>query len=123
MEKILSIKEEDRDDMCGYVVTTTVGEIIVMIDDGQLCCEDWGYVSTPDDVSEFVGAELLKVEVVDDALNKKLLDDVYDACAIFVNFETSNGLFQLTIYNGHNGYYSHDVLVKRGESVLEDGSL
>ena len=53
-------------------------------------------------------------------LNTK--DFVYseECSAMFVNFETSNGTFQLTMYNTHNGYYGHSaVLVSKQLNVRE----
>ena len=38
-----------------------------------------------------------------------------DGGVVFVNFDTSAGLFQLVAYNQHNGYYGHEVLVVSNE--------
>jgi hypothetical protein len=50
-------------------------------------------------------------------LNVKKLDEITEECdsgggTQFVDFETSKGVFQLTVYNRHNGYYGHDILIE-----------
>ena len=118
-EKILDIKEvEDRTEFGrkydGFEVKTTEQVIFVGISNYQDCCEDWGYVSTIDDVKDYIDAELLNIVIVDENLNTKDFVESDESAAMFVNFETSKGTFQLTMYNIHNGYYSHDaVLVSR----------
>lgn len=118
-EKILDIKEvEDRTEFGrkydGFEVQTTEQVIFVGISNYQDCCEDWGYVSTIDDVKDYIGTELLNIVIVDENLNTKDFVESDESAAMFVNFETSKGTFQLTMYNIHNGYYSHDaVLVSR----------
>lgn len=118
-EKILDIKEvEDRTEFGrkydGFEVQTTEQVIFVGISNYQDCCEDWGYVSTIDDVKDYIDAELLNIVIVDENLNTKDFVESDESAAMFVNFETSKGTFQLTMYNIHNGYYSHDaVLVSR----------
>lgn len=99
----------------GFEVETTEQRIYVLISNSSSCCENWGHFATPDDPKEFIGAQLLKVEIVDEALNKETFEkdcgDVYDGGVMFVNFETDRGTFQLTAYNKHNGYYGHTAKV------------
>lgn len=124
-EVILSIEETDNffpegekwSGFEGYIVQTDKQKIMVLISNSSSCCESWGHLSTPDDPKEFVGAKLLKVEVVDTAYDKKAWDAMHPHgldCgeATFVNFETDKGLFQLTVYDSHNGYYGHSVVVR-----------
>lgn len=95
----------------GYVITTDIGDIKVGVDDNQSCCENWGYLTSLDNPEDFVGAEVLSVKVVDEAL--KVYEDfsIYEGGVMFVNIETNKGVFQLVVYNEHNGYYSHDAVV------------
>lgn len=100
----------------GYEVETDCQKILVLVDQVQSCCESAGYLSTPDDPKEFVGAQLRKVEIVDQALSKEAWDKEHPygldrGGVVFVNFETDQGLFQLAVYNSHNGYYGHDARV------------
>jgi len=112
----------------GYRVTTNKQEALVMISNDQSCCESWGYFTSEDDHEQFIGADLLGVTLVDAALNeKKLKDEIeygLDEGGIqFVNFETSRGTFQLTVYNAHNGYYSHPIKIKSTQVSTDDEYL
>lgn len=84
-----------------------------MISNFTSCCEDWGYFSSEDDYNDFIGAELLNVVIVDDALKCAEMDKFseYHDDAIFVNLETSKGVLQFAVYNSHNGYYGHTVRI------------
>lgn len=121
MEKILRIeeatfktKENDWHTFVGYQVITDQQTIKVGISDRKCCCEDYGYLITNDETDDFIGANLLSVSIVDTALNNKKLEQLEyldSGGAMFVNFETSNGLLQLVAYNAHNGYYGHDAVL------------
>lgn len=120
MEKILRIEEttfkvseNTWGTFEGYSVITDKQTINVGISSGQCCCENFGYLTTNDDLKEFEGAELTSIELVDKALNKKVIDDIYvaEGEAMFVNFNTDKGVMQLVAYNSHNGYYGHDAVL------------
>lgn len=108
----------------GLTVVTDKQTIYIGIDNGQNCCENWGYITSEDDVQDFVGATLLGISVVDDACKvyDVLQNDYKEAAAMFVNLDTSKGLLQLVLYNEHNGYYSHAVVI-RSEQLTEDSHL
>lgn len=111
--------------MDGYKVETDKETFHILIDNGQSCCESWGYFSSEDEMDQFIGSELLEIELTDVALNKQKLEDsdyYEDEGGIqFVDFKTSTGTFQLAVYNGHNGYYGHGIIVARdSEIILED---
>jgi hypothetical protein len=117
-EKVEGVSE-DSDWMTydGWRVVTDDEMIRVGIWDGQSCCESFGYFSTDDDPSRFVGADLLRVERVDGDL-KTIPDMEYgldSGGAVFVNFVTDRGNFQLAVYNAHNGYYGHEAVVSSRE--------
>ena len=114
--------------MDGYRITTDKHTFLLLIDNGQSCCESWGYFSSEDDVNDFIGAELREVNVVDKALNVKAFEENLpygpdEGGAIFVNFETDRGTFQLTVYNAHNGYYGHEILLAKGEGIIERDTI
>ena len=118
MEEIIDIKEFDNDDeqKAGYKITTNKQEIIISISNGQNCCENWGYITSEDYFPDFFGAELLGIILVNTELKKDTLlgIDFYDdeENCLFVNVETSKGTIQFILYNSHNGYYGHSVLIK-----------
>lgn len=100
----------------GYLIITDQQTIKVGIDNGQGCCERWGYVSSEDDVDQFVGASLLDIKLTDQALRTYSADEIpeYETSTMFVDFETDKGVLQLVCYNSHNGYYGHEaVLISR----------
>ena len=96
----------------GFLITTNKQQIRMGIDNDGKCCENWGFFMTNDDLQEFIGARLLEVKIVDACLNVEKAPDIYEGDVMFVNFETSHGTLQFTAYNEHNGYYSHEVVVK-----------
>lgn len=135
MNKIIEIKEINNYDYNwggydGYKIKTEQDEYLFLINNDQNCCEDWGYLSTPDELSDYIGADLLSVKrvTVNDCAEKQNLKDMmkqeYDpANTMFVNVETSNGLLQFMAYNQHNGYYGHDVMLLRNGEVIEKDYL
>lgn len=96
----------------GYEVETDEQTIHVLIDNDQSCCEDWGYLASDDDLSAFIGAELHSLGVVDEGMNTRMVEagqSLDEGGIVFVNFVTDRGVFQIACYNGHNGYYGHEV--------------
>lgn len=130
MEKILRIEEgvfkSDKNSWTvfeGYIVVTDKQSIKIGISNEQSCCEDWGYLSTNDDLGDFIGTELRSVSITDTDLNTKNIEELQylDAGgAMFVNINTSVGLLQIVCYNGHNGYYGHAVTVISEQIKHED---
>ncbi len=128
-EIIISVEEvfnlgEKYNQFDGYKITTDKQEIFVLISNGQSCCEQWGYLSSNDGLEDFSGAELLKLELVDEALNKQQIKDEFkygldEGSIIFVNFETDRGTFQLAVYNNHNGYYGHNIKITSNQLTKE----
>ena len=109
----------------GYKITTDKQTVLVLIENDQQCCENWGYICTNDNMEEFIGANLLSVNLTDIALNNADLPaaDWCDEREIqFVNLHTDRGLLQLAVYNAHNGYYGHSLFIRsmqlNHESVL-----
>jgi hypothetical protein len=107
--------------LSGYRIETSKNEYKLLIDNQQDCCENWGYLSSDDDINSYLGSELLEISIVDESLkstkikmkSKHLSDDDVkgrgDMNAMFINLETSEGLLQFAVYNSHNGYYGHEV--------------
>ena len=109
-------------DMDGYKVETEQHTIYVLIDNEQSCCENWGYFSSEDDFEQFIGAELKEINLTDKALNVSKFEEsgYYDDCGgiQFVNFVTSNDIFQLAVYNAHNGFYGHGILIAKDDEII-----
>lgn len=122
MEIIKSIQEvhnkklnrTDYSEYDGFLIKTDKQDIFIGIDNHQDCCEQFGYLTSEDNLKDFVGAQLNNIIKVDKALNSKILEQTNsldEGSAIFVNLETSNGTLQFTVYNSHNGYYGHEAIV------------
>lgn len=132
MEKIISIDEisegEKWNSYEGYLIKTDKQEIKLLIEGGQSCCETWGYFLSEDDISYFVGSDLIDVTLTDVSLNTiKFMNElekneisydtpfkqpyIYYGDIMFVNINTTNGLLQFCAYNEHNGYYGHTAKV------------
>lgn len=113
----------------GYKIITSEHEYMILIDNGQSCCESWGYFSSDDDFEKFIGKELVSVELTDTALNKKKLEEVepygLDEGGIqFVDFKMKNGsVLQFAVYNSHNGYYGHPIIVAKDNNILLQETL
>lgn len=108
--------EDDWSSYEGFKVVTNHREIIMVISDSSSCCEVWGYFWLNDHVGDFIGEELKQIDIVDNTLDKKKFDEktdggLYEGEAMFINFETSKGTLQFTLYNSHNGYYGHTAKV------------
>ena len=117
----------------GYKVSTDSHEILVLISNEQNCCENWGYFDTNDDASQYIGADLHNVRLTDTALSQAALDaaglmwhgeiDLEEGGIQFVDFITDAGVFQLAVYNAHNGYYGHSVIVAIDGKIIFDDTL
>ena len=113
-----------NDHFDGYIIETENDKIQIGISNEHQCCENWGYLSSNDNLKDFVGAELISVNVVDKGL--KIYDigrsHLNEDEAIFINLETSKGTLQLAVYNEHNGFYGHNVIIK-SKSLNEETYL
>ena len=112
--------------MDGYRVVTDKHEYLVLIDNSQSCCESFGYFSTDDNLPEYIGKELLAVELTDTSLKTEFIEEIkyLDEGGIqFVTFKTSGGDFQLAVYNAHNGYYGHGIIVAKDNKILLQDTL
>jgi hypothetical protein len=110
----------------GYKVETEQGDLFILIDNGQCCCESWGYFSTEDELQNFIGADLLDIELTDTALTTESIEELEcldNGGVQFVTFKTDKGVFQLAVYNAHNGYYGHGIYVFKNDECLLNSVL
>lgn len=124
--KILSIKEDTIVDNSrgwsesyeGLIIETDKGRIKLVISARQSCCEHWGalFFETPDDISQFIGAEILQIEDID----IKREEDISNETQLRIT--TDKGIIQYAIYNEHNGYYSHGTILQVFDCI-ENGCL
>lgn len=109
----VDVSEYANETYDGYRIKTNRQDIMLLIDDGQQCCEDWGYFWTNDNIQEFIFRKLLEIRVTDKSLDTRTLDDIYidEGHIMFIDLVTDYGTLQFTAYNAHNGYYSHHALI------------
>ena len=111
----------------GYEVETNLHSYKILIDNGQCCCEDWGYFASNDEsFDRFIGKQLAGVYLTDTALNTKQVDELYlDQGEVqFVDFVFADGdKLQLAVYNSHNGYYGHPIFVLKDDAILKQDTL
>ena len=118
-------------DTCdGYEIKTTERTLHLLIDNYGQCCEQFDYLSTPDDTDYFIGAELYAWKDTEtDRIKARLQkatdgrygrpDLCYGSCcdAQFITLFTSKGECTFAVYNDQNGFYSH------GAFILENGDI
>ena len=126
MSKILKI-EEDYNITLGNptyptyngIMIETEDEIIYfVIEHGQQCCENWGtYLYTPEKLENYIGADYLGYteSTCEQIANFLKSEYVSPDETCFLNIKTSNGDIDYAVYNSHNGYYSHDVVLKNNK--------
>lgn len=105
----------------GYEIETDKQKYYVLIENGQSCCENWGYISSNDNLSDYIGKYLTEVTLVDQALDTIKVDDLYvnDNQIQFINFNFDDGdILQLAVYNSHNGYYGHSILIAKDNEII-----
>ncbi|MBC5688122.1 hypothetical protein H8S37_04135 [Mediterraneibacter sp. NSJ-55] len=111
----------------GYRITTDKHEFNILISNGQNCCEHWGYFYSNDNEQDFVGADLLEVNLTDKELNKEVVNKsgYYDDCGgiQFVDFVTTKGILQIAVYNAHNGYYGHPIIFAKDKEIFCSDTL
>lgn len=112
----------------GYEVVTTNNVYKVLIENDRQCCEDWGYACTEDCADDYIGAELLGIRLTDTQRGSMVVGEFTDGKFChdniqFVDFITNEGVFQLAVYNDHNGYYGHDILLIKNDEELFQGVL
>lgn len=116
VEKILKIREFEDKRWKGYEVTTSSQVIEIKIDNDQQCCESFGTICSNEDFDYYIDSELVGIDILDKEFELKEIlikniSDEYDGYAIFVNLITNLGTIQFALYNQHNGYYGHDVVI------------
>jgi len=112
--------------MDGYSVTTSDHVFCVLIDNGTSCCESWGYIASDDDFTKFIGRELSEVNLTDVSRFKKDIEEleyINEGGVQFVDFVTDRGVLQLAVYNAHNGYYGHGILLSKDDEILLNQTL
>lgn len=123
MSKIVKIEEVNNvnfnDDSYsnydGFRIETEDEEMYFLIGNSQCCCENWGtYLYTPEDLKDYIGADYLGYDEssCSEIENHLKIEYVGPDEICFLNIHTSKGTIDFAVYNSHNGYYSHAVVLK-----------
>jgi hypothetical protein len=102
---IETVKLEDNE----LIFNFTDGTGLKMFDNGQ-SSNEYRYMRTDDDLSDFEGATLLDFELKD---GPHMEDEYGEHEVQFLDVKTSNGVFQMANHNEHNGYYGVFWIVAR----------
>lgn len=93
---------------------------LYITDEGQSCCEN-RYITTDDKLEDYVGGNLLNIEVKPvpvPMLENRDPEDYSDVHDIeFVEISTTKGSFVLVTHNEHNGYYGGFSIQARYEAA------
>jgi hypothetical protein len=115
MERIIKIEEfeESNPEYMGYCIHTDEQQILILVSTGQGCCESTGYVCSEENLDDFIGADIIDIEITDTALNSRVLErsETFEGGVMFLNVKTTKGVLQFVVYNDHNGYYGHDAKI------------
>lgn len=108
----------------GFKITTSKNIWYILISNAPQCCENFGYVSKPDDYKDFIGANVYSisstVRTIKDNIESIQLSSSseYSNC-LFITFYTDKGDLQFTAYNEHDGYYGHNVVIVKDTYLKE----
>lgn len=97
-----------KDDMLRFSFSD--GFLMDVYDDGQSCCEH-RYITTDDDLSQYIGATLVSIEIADGGETVSEYDEVHQIQ--FLRVSTSTGMFVCETHNEHNGWYGGFSIVAR----------
>ena len=121
----------------GYEIRTNLHKYMILIDNAQSCCESWGYICSDDNVDSFIGKTLVEVVLTDTALNMQKLKEVgltsyeddrviycHEGGVQFIDFKFNDGsALQFAVYNAHNGYYGHNIIVAIDQDIICNDTL
>ena len=86
----------------GLRIDFTDNTAIILGDEGENCCES-RYMTNDDDLSYYVGATLLKVEILGGTSTTDQYGEEHEID--FLHITTSKGVIVCETHNEHNGYY------------------
>ena len=102
-------KHGDEDDIEGYIINTNKGNISFLVNNQHQCCERFGYLSTPDNHSEYINENILNITITHNYTVDENDGDTLTNNIMFITLNTTSGDLQFSAYNVHNGYYGHEV--------------
>jgi hypothetical protein len=98
----IEILDTDPDYETFLKIEFTDHSIMIITDEGQSCCES-RFMTTDDNLNDFIGAVLLNIESKPGGDTEDENGDWQDI--EFLEITTNNGFFQIVNHNEHNGFY------------------
>jgi len=119
------IIEEFIYDNWSYKIRTNKQVIFMgFVGDGGGCCSVQGFMTTEDTLKDFIGAELLDINLIDMDYTAHPLSKNYKEGEgvkfCFIDIITNKGKLQFAIYNDHNGYYGYDIEINSTQLTHKD---
>ena len=112
--KIITTLNLTNDYVGSLHFTLEDGSRLMLIDLNKSCCEH-RYMRTDDDLKDYIGAKLLRVEI---RYAPSTLVDGEEHEVAFLAVQTDRGEFVVSSHNEHNGYYGGFYI--QAELVKED---
>lgn len=102
--------------------------VLVGFDDESCCCENFGWFlsrALPTTIEEGDNIDPEGFNFDPNFFDERTLDDKYFDCGGLVSFRLTKGEDEifLTLFNSHNGYYSHGFTMEVGGIKIHDGSI
>ena len=109
--KILDISIVKMKNYEGYRIKTEQDNIKFVVDNSRNLGECWGYLSSPEDLKDYIGSEYLGY--FSDSQNEvKLTGNVKKLTNCqFLNIKTSNGDIDFVVYNAYGNFYHKEILL------------
>jgi len=115
----LSMNPDANDGDGALYIEVEGGVAIEVMDKARSCCES-RYLECDDDLGDFIGGDLLDIEVSERPSTEDEDGHGVVECAFMV-VRTSIGAFTVSSYNRHNGYYGGIFITVRSvEPYKED---
>lgn len=110
----------------GFLIRTNYQDIEIGITRERSCCELHGYFDS-EPPAFYIGAHFRGIELTDTELITHFHTQGHREASrmneyggvMFVNIKTDRGVYQVAVYNWHNGYYGHDVYVHSQQLTTE----
>lgn len=99
----ISLKTGDNESLDKLILQFSNTNSIAIFDSAHICCET-RYMTTDDEITYFIGAEFIDINLRNFQDTESLYGDIHDMQ--FLEVRTSKGIFTIANHNQHNGCYS-----------------
>lgn len=102
----------------GYRIKTEQDNIKFVVDNSKNVGELWGYLSTPEDLKDYIGAEYLGY--TSDSRDKTKVSNNIERLSNcqFLNIKTSNGDIDFAVYNACGNFYHKETLLIINNKII-----